>query len=81
MTTTEEIFVPLLDEGINVWRPTQAERLADGSYRVLPTPDYDPTDEVWEFPPDSRVICEMKRLSDGVMLTAVRFAESHRRTA
>lgn len=81
MNPTEEIFVPLLDEGVNVWRPTQAERLPDGTYRVLATPDYDPDDETWEYPPGSRVVCEMKRLSDGTVLTAVSFAAAKRHTA
>ena len=78
---TEEIFIPLLDEGINVWRPTQAERLPDGSFRVLATPDYDPEDEKWEFPPGSCVIAEMRRLSGGEFLTAVRFADARRQPA
>jgi hypothetical protein len=81
MAKTERIFIPLLDEGVNVWRPTQAEPLADGTYRVLPTPDYDPDDEAWQFPPGSRVVCEVKKLSDGEVLAAVRLADAQRRTA
>jgi hypothetical protein len=77
----EEIYIPLLDEGVNVWRPTQAERLSDGSYHVLPTPDYDPDDEKWEFPPGSRVVCERNRLSRGEVLAAVSLAQRGRATA
>ena len=72
--TTERIYVPLLDEGVNVWRPAQAERLADGTYRILPNPDYDGTAEKWQFPPGSRVVCEPKQLSGGRVLAAVRLA-------
>jgi hypothetical protein len=71
---TEQIYIPLEDEGVDVWRPAQAERLGDGSYRVLPTPDYDPADEAWKFPPGSRVICEPKQLSGGRVVAAVRLA-------
>lgn len=71
---SDTIYVPLLDEGVTAWRPTTADRLPDGTYRVRPTPDYDPDDEKWEFPPGSRVLCEMKRLSDGDVLAAVRLA-------
>lgn len=72
--TTETIYIPLLDEGVTVWRPARAERLSDGSYRVLPTSDYDPADESWQYPPGTRVICEPKQLSDGQVLAAVRAA-------
>src|SRR5438874_1063470 len=77
----EEIYIPLLDEGVDVWRPTLAQRLIDGSHLVLQTPNYDPEDEKWEFPPGSRVICEPKRLSRGRVLAAVRFAPAKRKTA
>jgi hypothetical protein len=54
---TKTIFVELLDEGTTVMRPTQAEALGGDVYRLLPTADYDPEDEHWEFPPDSIVRC------------------------
>lgn len=56
---TTEIFVPLLEEGTPTIRPTQAIPLGNGTYKVLPTPDYDPEDEVWEFLPGSVVQCDM----------------------
>jgi hypothetical protein len=75
----ERVYVPLLDEGANVWRPTLAQRLVDGSYLVLQTRDYDPDDEKWEFPPGSRVICRQKRLSTGKVLAAVKLAPAAKR--
>jgi hypothetical protein len=78
---TERIYIYLLDEGTDVWRPTDAEVLSDGSYRVLPTPDYDPEDEKWQFPPGSRVICEKRKLSEGNVLVAVRDAATKRQSA
>ena len=55
MQPTKTIYVKLLDEGTNVMRPTQGEALGGDLYRLLPTPDYDPDDEHWEFPPGSVV--------------------------
>jgi hypothetical protein len=54
---TKTIYIPLLDEGTDVTRPTQAIPLRDDLFRVLPTPDYDPEDEHWKFPPGSIVRC------------------------
>ena len=49
------VHVHLLDEGTTVIRPTRAVRLADNTYRLLPTPNYDPDDEHWQFLPGSVV--------------------------
>jgi hypothetical protein len=56
---TVKISVRLLEEGVPTARPTQALSLGNGLYRILPTPDYDPEDEVWEFLPGSIVRCKM----------------------
>jgi hypothetical protein len=56
------IYMPLLNEGVDVWRPVQAEPRADGTYRVLgPVPET----EEWEFAPGSVVRCRSKTLSCG----------------
>ena len=52
---TVEIFIPLLNEGTDVLRPTQALVLGPNEVQVHATPDYDPTVEEWEFPPGSKV--------------------------
>jgi len=54
---TVEVYVPLLDEGTPTIRGTQAIPLGGDLYRILPTPDYDPEDETWEFLPNSVVRC------------------------
>jgi hypothetical protein len=36
-----KIFVYLLEEGADAWRPTEAESIGDGLFKILPTPDYD----------------------------------------
>jgi len=56
-TSKIEIYVPLLNEGTDVVRPTQGIVLGSDEVQVLPTPHYDPADEEWEFPPGTRVRC------------------------
>jgi len=54
------VYVELPEESSPTIRPTQAEDLGDGTYKLLPAEDYDPEDEVWEFPPDSIVKAEKR---------------------
>ncbi len=61
MAETVEIFIRLLHEGTECSRPTEALDLGNGLFKVLPTPNYDLGDEVWEFPPDSIVRTELRR--------------------
>lgn len=68
--STVEIFVELLDEGTAVSRPTQARLVGPQEYLVLPTPDYDPEIEHWEFPPGSVVQCALEHLHLGEVLVA-----------
>jgi hypothetical protein len=56
-TNAVEIFIPLLNEGVDVVRPTGGLALGPDEFQVLPTPNYDPAAEEWEFPPGSRVRC------------------------
>lgn len=68
------VYVKLLDEGIDVYRPIQAEARSNGSFIIKPTPDYDPEDEKWEFLPGQNVICEKIKLAGGVRLVAMYLA-------
>jgi hypothetical protein len=70
-TNTVEIFIPLLNEGTDVLRPTQGCVLGSNEIQVLPTPDYDPTNEEWEFPPGTKVRCE-KEIKGGRELLVAR---------
>ena len=66
-----KIFVPLLDEGTEHRTAHRGEvRSGSEEYLVLPTPDYDPELEHWEFPPGSIVRCALKRRSGGDILVA-----------
>jgi hypothetical protein len=75
MSEPGQIFVRLVDEGVDVWRPVQAERLSDGVYRIADQP-YDRDIEVWEFGPGEEVVCELISSSDGQILGATRSSES-----
>lgn len=68
MTT---IYIRLLDEGTEVFRPTSAEPVG-ALFKVLPTSNYDPQDEKWEFVPGSVVKCEKRKLQGDEVLVAVK---------
>ena len=66
------IYIPLLDEGVNVWRPVQAEHVGSDLYRLTGQP---PDDETWAFAAGDVVRCRPQTLSgdgglDGLVLVA-----------
>ena len=56
-----EIYIKLLDEGVDVWRPVLAEHLGGDSYQLIGKP---PEGEVWPFAPGDVVRCEKRHLSE-----------------
>jgi hypothetical protein len=66
-----EIHVRLLDEGTDCSRPTQSVVLGSGLFKLLPTDNYDPDDEHWEFLPGSIVRAKEVRNANGIYLIAV----------
>lgn len=68
----QSIYVELLDEGVEVWRPVDARVEAGAVFRL---PDTAAPDEHWRFPPGSRVRCEWRELSDGFVLSATELAD------
>lgn len=58
------IFVGLLDEGVDVWRPVQARPLDRGLFRIIGV-EADTSDETWQFPAGAIVKCEYKQFADG----------------
>jgi hypothetical protein len=57
MTSTVTVYIKLLDEDVDVWRPVEAERLNDDIVRL---PTAAPEGETWAFPPGARVRCERR---------------------
>ncbi len=74
-SNTELIYIPLLDEGVAVVRPTRGRPLGNGKFLVLETSGYDPDIETWEFPPGSVVLCVLERHDGGEILVARRLAQ------
>jgi hypothetical protein len=74
MTETQMIYVELLNEGVTVYRPIEATRDRDGSFRL---PASAPADEDWRFEPGSRVVCELEDIGgEEPQLVATRSASS-----
>lgn len=73
MNNIVNIYVSLLDEGVEVWRPVQAEHLHDNVYRIATQP-YDRAIELWEFEPGDVVLCENVKSEEGSIVAAIRRA-------
>jgi hypothetical protein len=58
----QQIYMPLLEEAVECWRPIEAERVGPDSYLVIGTV---PPDEVWAFQPGEVVLCRKQVLEDG----------------
>ncbi len=58
------IFVALLGEGTDVWRPVQARPLERGDYRLIGV-EADTSDETWQFPAGTIVRCVSRHFADG----------------
>ena len=70
-TEFETVFVRLLDEGTDVVRPVQAERVVSANFRLIEPTDYDPQYETWEFPPACIVRCEARKIDGETLMVAV----------
>ena len=70
-TDTTLLYVPLLNEGTDVLRPTTGIFVTPDVIRVLAPDDYDPELEEWEFPPGSEVRC-VAEFRGGVQILVAR---------
>lgn len=71
-----EIYVYLLNEGTDVWRPVQAEKLSDCLFRIV-SKNPDPGDEKWQFSTGDIVKCEERQLSRTKCLVAIEKYEQY----
>lgn len=71
MNDVQEIYVLLLGEAVEVWRPVKAIYIKDNIYKIIEQ-YYNREDEKWEFEPGEIVHCELTRTSDGKILIAKR---------
>ncbi len=74
MTGHTRIYVALLDEGVDVWRPVEADHLHDDIYLIVSQP-YDRETERWQFEPGDQVRAQMIDSSDGRILAAIKRAD------
>jgi len=58
-TELSTIFVRLLDEVPDVWRPVSASRLGETTYQIAEQTV--PEDEVWSFQPGDIVVAERRQ--------------------
>ena len=61
-TINHQIYVVLLNEGTEVWRPVQARPLGGDIFEIM---GIVPAEESWQFSPGTKVRCQMKTSSDG----------------
>lgn len=70
-SNTKKIYIPLLDEGTQVLRPTQGIIIEKNIFIVQETPDYDPEEEAWLFPPGTMVECN-EEINEGIHILVAR---------
>ena len=58
------IYLPLLNEGTDVWCPVEAEQLGDNQYRIV---QEQPEDEDWPVASGQIVQCTPHRFADGAV--------------
>jgi len=74
MSQLKEIYVALLDEGVDVWKPVRAEHIQGNVYRIIDQ-TYDRDIEAWQFEPGAEVECEWITLDEGRVLAATKGAK------
>jgi hypothetical protein len=75
MSNSVKIFVGLLDEGVDVWRPVQAEHLHGDIYRIMDQ-SYSRDAEKWQFEPGALVVCDLIESNEGQILAATDLADN-----
>ncbi len=66
----ESIYVRLLNEGTEVWKPYKGEQISSKVYRLISEQELDENNVKPEFKPGDIVRVEIKKFSDGQFLTA-----------
>jgi len=65
------IYIELMNEGTDCWRPVEAKDLGDGHFLIVSS---QPEDEDWQFKPGDIIECRKKQLQDGLCLVAYKLA-------
>lgn len=70
MKTT--IYVRLLNEGIEVYRPVTATQIENNIYKIIDETKYDAEDETWEFLPGNIILVSEKQIGNEIALVAIK---------
>ena len=62
MNKAQQVYVALVDEAVECWRPVDAEYLGKDQYRLS---GQVPDGEVWAFQPGETVKCRERTFQDG----------------
>ncbi len=65
----QTIYIKLLDEGTEVYRPVKALKIEEGIFKIL---ENQPEDELWEFKAGELVVCDYKKLEGEIFLVATK---------
>ncbi len=68
-TDLATVFVRLLDEGADVWRPVGATRLGETTYQLADVAT--PEDETWIFQPGDIVVAERRQGDECLVAVAL----------
>lgn len=75
-TSTQTIYVKLLHEGVDAWRPVQAINEGWQIFTISPNAEiYNPDDEQWQFSPGQKVLVRPQQLSDNNVLVAYKISD------
>jgi hypothetical protein len=74
-TERRTVYVRLMGEGTEVYRPTEARVVGEETVMLLAPAGYDPDDEQWEFPPGTTVYCVTRNLRGQHVFVAVAKAQ------
>ncbi len=70
-TMKNTVYVRLLGEGVQVYRPVPASKVASDVYILGGADIYDPEDEEWEFLPGTRVVTQERVFDGEAVLVAI----------
>ena len=70
-----EIYIPLLNEDIDVWKPVKAEHINGERYKILGAEGAVSKSEQWKFLPGTTVFCEYILTNEGNRIFAAVSAE------
>ncbi len=67
----KNIYIQLLNEGTEVYRPVPAIKIKNNIYKLQGFDIYNPEDEIWEFSPGTYVQVEKRNLDGENVLIAI----------